>query len=446
MKKSFFFLLIVIMTIAASLYSQEISEKTEVSVFNLSYYSHRIPNSVLGNIDSTIRSVFVNMGRFKVIEVAKTFDNQKDLSSFIDQIRKFKEKKATIPAEVSYGHALFSEADFENLISSFIVIVPELLSYEEKEKYDKKDKLIGYEVNFKTSYSVIDASTMEVVAKPSIESNGQDKDDSLKALESAISSMSSQLVFELKKVPIFTIKTGVVEVKAGKITLKKGKNMGILPGFEFELMRTDILGSGDKKEFSDGLVIVSDVFEEVSDAVVLYGDAQEGDQLKEVPRAGGELGVYYHGIYDLKSMQLLSLVGIKATVTLGFFGVRPLVGIELPLFDVYGIGEFILAAGLPINFYIGCDFPIYFGRIQLSPTVTLGVGGLYLYEAHNDQQFAPTHFGPSAYLNVSYLVTRDVKLWLDVGGTYMFSIISDLLPSADSYYGAVIGFGVSAKI
>jgi hypothetical protein len=443
---------LLVLLFAATGFAQVVSEKTDVSVFDLSYYSYKVPNNALANIDSTIRSVFVDMGRFKVIQVAKSFDDPNDLATFIEQVKKIKEKKVQIPDAVSYGRATFSEDDFNNLISSFIVIVPELLSFSSKEKYDKKNNFAGYEVNFKTSFSVIDASTMEVVAKPTIESNGTDKDDRGQALESAIRSMTGSLTFELKKVPIFTIKTGVVEAKGGKITFKKGKNMGILPGFEFELIRTDILSSGDKKEYSDGLVIVSDVYEEVSDALVLYGDAKEGDQLKEVPRAGGELALYYHGIYDLDSQSVLSLIGIKATVTLGFFSFRPLIGIELPLFDVYGIGSFIFAVGVPMNAYIGADFPIYMGRLQITPTITLKVGGIYFYTAPDPgnngdtQQFFATHIGGTAYANISYLVTRDMKLYVDLGYTYMASGLSTILTSVMSYNGPTIGIGIDGKI
>jgi hypothetical protein len=430
---------------AATGFGQEVSEKTDISVFDLSFYSFRIPKSALANIDSTIRSVFVNMGRFRVIQVAKSFDDPGDLKSFIDQIKSIKEKKVEIPEEVSYGRMTFSEDDFNKLISSFIVIMPELLSFSSEEKYNKKGNFEGYEVNFKTSYSVLDASTMEVVGQPTIESNGTDKDSSAKALEDAIRSMASMLTFELKKIPIFTIKSGVVEAKGGKITLKQGKNMGILPGFEFELIRTDILKSGDKKEYSDGLVIVSDVYEEVSDAVVIYGEPQESDQLKEVPRMGGEITAYYHGIFNFDTGGIYSLAGIKATLTLGLFSVHPIAGIEFPFFDVYGVGGFVFFFGIPINAYAGAEFPFYFGRVQVSPTATVNFGGIYLYkETDSGQQFLPTHVGFSAYANIALLVTRDAKIYADAGYTFMATPFD--VTSIISYGGPLFGGGVLIKL
>jgi hypothetical protein len=441
MNRGVCFALLILLCAATFGFSQEVSEKKDVSVFNLSYYSFRIPDRVLANIDASIRGVFVNMGRFKILQVTKNFDNHADLQSFLDEIRKMKEEKMEIPNEVAYGRMTFSEDDYNQLVSSFIVIIPELLTYTSEEN----DKGV-FEVNLKTSYSVLDASTMEVIAQPIIDSNGSDTKSSSQALESAISSMTAMLTYEVKKIPIFTLKTGVLEVNGAKMTLEKGRDMGILPGFEFEIISTQVLSSGKKKDISDGLVIVSDVFEEVSDAVVIYGEPKEGDQLKEVPRVGVDFTLFYRGVYELDTRDILSLFGFKATLALGVFGVRPVIEMEIPFFDVYGIGGFILLAGIPMNIHIGAEFPIYIGRLQLSPTLMFGLGGIVTYEPHNDQYFFPTHFGPTAYMNISYLVTRDTKLSVDIGYKFMFSILSEFLTSIRSYSGPLFGAGVTFKL
>jgi hypothetical protein len=437
-----FFLLV----FAAGAFAQTVSEKTDVSVFDLSYYSYKVPDSALGDIDASIRSVYVNMGRFKVIQVAKSFDKPSDLKSLIAQIKKIKEKKAEIPEEVSYGRMTFSEQDFENLISSFVVIIPELTMYTAKETYDKKGNFTGYEVSMKTSISVLDVSTMEIIAQPIIESSGTNKDSEEQALSSAIDTLKSSLTFEMKKVPKFTIKTGVVEAKGGKITLQRGRNMGILPGFEFELISTEVLSNGMQKDVSDGLIIVSDVYEEVSDAVVIYGQPKEGDQLKEVPRAGGELDIpYYHMIYNPTTGAMTHVVGLKATVTLGMFSLRPFIGVEVPFYD-YGVGSLILLIGIPANIYIGGEYTMYLGRLSISPTIALGVGGLYLTSdtIPSDQKFFFTHFGGNLYFNISYLITRDIKLTLDIGGAYWMSVYKGVFNAPD-YWGILGGLGVTFK-
>ncbi len=441
MNRALILICIVFFSAVAVVYSQEVSEKTDVSIFNLSYYSYRIPNSVLGNIDSSIRSVFVNMGRFRVLQVAKSFDEPDDLASFIDQIKSMKEEGMEIPEEVAYGRMTFTEDDYNQLVSSFVVIIPELLNYSSEEN-DKGE----FEVLIKTSYSILDPSTMEVIAKPEIESTATDAKSNARAIESAIGSMQSALTFELKKVPMFTLKTGVLEVNGAKLTLEKGRNLGILPGFEFEIITTEVLSSGKKKDISDGLIIVSGVFEEVSDAVILYGQPKEGDQLKEVPRAGVDFTLYYHGIYELASKEYFNLFGFKATLALGVFDVRPVITMEIPFFDVYGIGSFILLVGVPANIHIGAEFPIYMGRLQFSPTLLFGFGGIVLYEPVNDQYFIPTHLGVTGYANISYLVSRDTKVWLDIGYTFMASPFSTSLTSIESYNGVLLGAGVTFKL
>ncbi|MCW8965788.1 MAG: hypothetical protein OQK82_03745, partial [Candidatus Pacearchaeota archaeon] len=106
--KKLFFLFIFSCFIIMGIFSQEVSEKNDVSVFDLSYYGWKFPEEALGSIDSTIRKVFVDMGRFRVLEVRKRFNNDNDLYKFIERIKKIKEKEVEISDEVSFGHVIFT--------------------------------------------------------------------------------------------------------------------------------------------------------------------------------------------------------------------------------------------------------------------------------------------------------------------------------------------------
>lgn len=308
--KLLFFLLIFSSLIISGLSAQEVSEKKDISVFNVSYYGWKFPEEALGSLDSKVRKVIVDMGRFRVLEVRKRFLADDDLYEFIERVKAIKVQEAEIPDEVSFGHVIFTESDFNALISSFIVIIPEVAFYDMNSKFNDKNEFIGFEVTLRTSFTVLDATTMEVVAKPEIETSGFSEDDE-SAWLSAIDSVPFQLEFELKKIPIFTLKSGVLEVHGSSITLEKGKNMGISRGYEFEIIRSEVLNSGLKKEWSTGLVLVKTVFEEVSDATILYGNPREGDQLVEVPRMGVDLIPYVHVLSNPPFSTISLLPGIQ---------------------------------------------------------------------------------------------------------------------------------------
>ena len=60
-------LIVLVLTIGTTVFSQEISEKQDLAVFKLSYYDYDIPRGALGSIDEELKAVFINIGRFRVI-------------------------------------------------------------------------------------------------------------------------------------------------------------------------------------------------------------------------------------------------------------------------------------------------------------------------------------------------------------------------------------------
>jgi len=430
------FLLLFLCVSISVLFAQEVSEKQEVSIFNISYYGWRFPEEIIGSLDSKIRSVIVNMGRFKVLEVRKRFEKTDDLFAFIDRVRKIKEQDMEIPEEVSYGHIIFTEADFNALISSFIVILPEVTYLNIEARYNDDNDLIGYSAQINTSYSILDAQTMEVVAKPEIESTGTG-DNKRATWQDAIDSLPMDLEFELKKVPIFTLKTGVLEVHGGKIVLEKGKNMGIKTGFEFEIIRTDTIASGFSKEKHAGLVLVQSVYEEISEATILYGGPQEGDQLVEVPRMGVDGILYTQILYNTTTETTAILPGLQVIPSISFYFIKPVVGIELAIADLTDYGSWgygiLMYFGMPMNIYLGASANLYLGRLQISPTLVGGAGLIIPWDT-DEHEPALSHLGYKAYLSLNYLVHRDVKITADVGYSQWFPIIPFY-----KLYGGILG-------
>ncbi|HOV39477.1 MAG TPA: hypothetical protein PLG79_12185, partial [Spirochaetales bacterium] len=105
--------------------AQQVSDKKEIAVFNLSYYDWNIPNNALGAIDEQIRAVFINMGRFNVIGLTQRL-GVKDVNTFIEKMKDFKSRNVEIPEKVLMGQEAFTEADWNRLVGAFLVVIPSI--------------------------------------------------------------------------------------------------------------------------------------------------------------------------------------------------------------------------------------------------------------------------------------------------------------------------------
>ena len=109
MKRNFVFSVAVLSTILAipcMLFSVEVSEKQDIAIFGLTYYSYEVPEDVLGYIDSSINHQFVGLKRFNVLG----YDNYRlesgNIDEFIARIRELQVEKAKKEGTyaVSYTH------------------------------------------------------------------------------------------------------------------------------------------------------------------------------------------------------------------------------------------------------------------------------------------------------------------------------------------------------
>jgi hypothetical protein len=422
--------------------AQQVSEKKDLAVFKLSYYQWDIPVSVLGGIDEEIRGVFVNLGRFNVLGMTQRLEPG-DLSEFIDKIKLYKAERTEIPEAVQMGREFFTQADFERLAGSFIVVAPSVASYVLEVK-DSGEFL----VRLKTSFSFINVEQGTTFAQSFVETDGTAGSPEGAARE-ALDGIALQLTYEIRKIPEFQLKTGVLEVKGREVILELGRDMGIKVGDEYVLVASRVLESGKTLTSETGLLVVKEVSDEVSVGRVLYARPrpQEGDQLRELPLLGLEATPYLHVASGLIfDRAFTALIGVQGTWARGFYGFRPIFGLEVPLVAN-------LLAGIPLNLYVGGQYMLYLGRLSLAPSAALGVGGAYLWYADvpDDEKFALTYVGGQAGLNLSYLFNKKMRFSLDLGYLLWFSLVPTkyffeaqyLFPDYD---GLFVGAGLTIKL
>ena len=440
------FLVVILLTmslfIVTTVSAQVVSERKEIAVFKLSYYRFDIPNTVLGGIDEEIRSVFINLGRFDVVGLTQRLE-EGDLNEFIDKIKMYKEEQVEIPEEVQMGKEFFTKADFDSLVGSFIVVVPAVANYVVAH-LDTGE----YEVNIKTSFSFINVEEGRTFAHAFVDTEGKDTNVDL-AIKEALDAIPMQLTFEIRKIPEFQLKTGVIEVRGSEIIIELGRDLGLKAGDEYVIVSGEILQSGKALTRENGLVVIKEVSDEVSVAKIIYAHPrpQIGDQLQEVPRFGMDTTPYVHYAWGaLYQKDTTLLIGARQAMSRGFFGFRPLVGIEVPLIAN-------IAAAIPLNMYVGGEYDIYFGRFQLVPMAGFGVGGAYLWylrKQADEDKFVLTHVGGLAGISANYLFNKNFRFSVEVGYLNWYSLVplkyffegEYLFPDYD---GLFVGAGVTIK-
>jgi hypothetical protein len=429
--------------IAGLLQAQEVSEKKDIAVFRLSYYQWDIPDSVLGGIDEEIRGVFINIGRFTVIGMTQRLEPG-DVNGFIDRIKQYKEQRVEIPEEVQMGREFFTQADFERLVGSFIVVVPSVANYLLVREDDG-----DFNCKIKTSFTFLNVEEGTAFAQAFVETEGTE-DNPESAIREALDGIAAQLTFEIRKIPAFQLKTGVLEVRGSELILELGQDMGIKVGDEFLLIGTRILESGKSYTSDYGLIVIKEVSDEVSVGKIIYSRPRPevGDQLKELPRFGMDAVPYVqYAVGLLLDTPGTALVGSRFVASRGFYSFRPFAALEVPL-----RANFL--AALPVNLYVGGEYNLYLGRLQLVPSAAVGIGGAYLWYlkyagVEEDKRFLFTHLGGKAGVGLNYLFTKNLRFSVEVGYMAMFSLVPDRAADVigfPSYDGVYLGIGLNIKL
>lgn len=468
-RKAFLAFLVLVFAVSGIAPAQEYSERKELAVFRLDYYgaprdpvpksetvvqlgnvlrverrvssnTREIFKQAVGAVDEKIKSVFINMKRFEVIGLDQRLAKE-NVGAFIEALQDYKADNTELPEEVLLGQEAFTKADFNRLVGSFYVVVP-AVSFYNLQREDDGD----YHASIETSFTFINTEDSSTVGQFFVDTEGYDEDP-VDAMRSAVEGIPAQLTFRVRSMDIFQLRTGVLEVDGNEVILEFGKNMGVKRGDEYAIVRSRVTSTGHELKDETGLVVVKEVEEQFSVGRVLYAEegAHAGDQLREVPRFGIEVSPYGNLFVSPSEPQLTATFGLKGTGSRGFYRFRPLVGFEIPVTGT------VLGLLFPMNLYAGGEWNWYLGRAKLQPSFTLGLGGgVPTVDDWFEEDFYLTHFGATARLTFSYLVSQDVRLYVDGGFGRWFGFFDGAVPSRvtrffDGYGGYLIGAGVTFK-
>lgn len=424
--------------ISPAIAQPKVSEKQEIAIFSLGYYGWNIPRETLGTIDVDIQRVFLDLGRFTIFGMEKRFSTG-DVDQFITILKKTKEANFVLPEKYQFGEAFLTEADFNRLVGAFIIAVPVVTSFDSQFVNNKE-----WQTSIKTNVSFIDVASGTMIGIANVETQGTSRETQFKSIQDAINGIPMQLQFEIRKISQFQNVTRVLASGAGGVDIQLGQNMGIKKGDEYAVITSDTLeGFTDEREV--GLILIKDVGSTRSKGTILYSGVPvvKDVQLREIPRLGADLALYAHTYNYLDAAMGTSfVVGARAELTRGFYNTRPYAAIQV-ITDT--------EMWLPINVIIGGQYSVFMRRLEVGARA--GVAGstnaiLRIIEDYASNSDDPwfTHYGVSGGAYVSWLFSRDMKLFAEVQGDYMLGLADSIGGSFRSYGGYQIGLGATFKL
>ncbi|TVR93053.1 MAG: hypothetical protein EA428_02795, partial [Spirochaetaceae bacterium] len=267
--------------------AQEFSERKQVAVFRLSYYGEprdpvpqsqtyiRIGNifaysrtvesetteifqQAVGAIDEQIRSVFINMGRFDVIGLTQRMQ-ESNVNAFVSALRSYREDTLEIPEAVLVGEQAFTEQDFERLVGGFVLVIPSVSFY----NLQRRDREQDYQATIETSFTFVNVEDFSTIGQFFVETSGTD-DNAVNAMRRAVNGIPGQLEFRVRSMPIFQIRTGVLEIAGRSVIMEFGQNMGLQRGDEYAVVQRRVTSTGHTTQDETGLLVVEEVREEFS--------------------------------------------------------------------------------------------------------------------------------------------------------------------------------------
>ncbi|MGA2764909.1 MAG: hypothetical protein ABSG17_16290 [Spirochaetia bacterium] len=374
-------------------------------------------------IDNEIHDVFDNLGRFQVIALPYHVGDA-DLAGFVSDMQRFKNGAPGTGETIRVDGQVLDPADVSRMAASRVIVAPSVVDVR-----ITSDKEGRFAADVVTSFAFIAAGRPRPSVRISIDSHGEDKDETV-ALKEAIDAIPPRLTLEISRVPYLYANRGILDVRGSEVVLDLGRDDGVRRGDE--LLVTD---GGKLPE--KGLLIIREVGPVSSLATVVYSDSppRVGDKILDLARVGTDSTLYVHTLLWQPGPApggSAPLVGLRQAFSRGFYALRPFVGIEVP-FNLMAAG----APGVPINLYAGGEYDILMGRLQVVPRAALGLGAFTGLAGPSPDIIS--HAGGSLSVAASYLFTRDIKGEIETGWLSWTGF------SGYSYAGAFLGGGFTVK-
>ncbi len=427
------FITLIFLTASINLYSQTtpetkssttkavVSEKKDVAIFGTSAEQYNIDPTYLIMMDTKIYNSVASLRRFNIVNLTgmdRTVGYRlpfRMIDEFVERIKTFKSQTVTdkVESDVQFGKLAIPAEEFEKVVNSFVVVIPYVKNYKIKKLLPWSEKTKkglqwykGHRISYVVALQFVDVKKAKTVELVRMSFEGQSKIKTLphvlaflpvqekKSLRlaqmDAMSSFTGVIRVKIRQTNTFKLRTAVTKTMGGNfIELMLGRNMGISPGHEYEVVEKDTSGRRRQK----GYVRIYDAGQNKSTAQVLWGRAATGDQLEEYALFGGNFSFNF-GVgnwYRSEGFQrriagkrnpdgdsfYSPAIGMNFAVELGFAG-RFLV-------DMTAFLNFSTINGYIIE--LGGAYRLYMGRLSFD--VGLMPGLSFVYGKWNGDYYDP---------------------------------------------------------
>ena len=457
--------------VAASLAGQAGPSRQSIAVFRVSYYGQSLAETTqpqvreigegggsienrlrgtgrhdydrlfaraLSSVDAQIHDLFAALRRFDVVAMPQRIASTM-VGEFVETFADYALKRVDFPESFLFYGEPFTTQDLDRLARQYVAVVPSVTEYHLVE-VDAE----SFDATVETAITFIDISDLRQFGHLSIETVGTgDSPDT--AVAEAVSGIADELAVRVQQMPAFQIRSEVAEVIGQQVTLMRGSDYGIRVGDEYAVVANRVQADGSLAATETGLIVINEIREHSSGGTILYATPRvsPGDTLQLIPRRAVELQMYA----DLVTNALADMtytVGLRIVPSRGFFEWRPIGAVEMPF---RGLADRSI---LPLSLLVGGEWNSYFGRLRLSPSLSLGVtGAVPLFAEPGVAPVYLSHLGVLAKVAGSVLVTRDIMVNVELGVGRWFGFYDGSNPRLSgplsTYGGLILGGGVTLK-
>jgi len=363
--------------------------------------------------EAGLRRALVERGGYDVRDVNLALSAAESALLF-EKLKAARVAPVPIPETVTIGDKTVGGEVFAALLDSAVVVVPSVVGYREVE-----DKRSGGIVNYKVTveseldFMMFDGEAALVTRR--VETMGYDPDKD-RARADAIKTILPMFTYELAAVPALKPAVAILSFDKGEAVIDRGGKQGVLLGTEFAVRGARAGKNGGAVETDKGLLVVSDVIDDVSVGSVVYADSDvaAGDALEEVRRFGLDLTPYALTVvpWDF-SPDIKEYAGLRVTLAKGVYTLRPFAGVE---FAVYPFSTYL--DWFPVRAFLGGELRMHFGRFELAALPMIGVEEWFALSSSRTSTFMG--FGLRGLVQAGLLVSRDVRLVIEAGYEYWF--------------------------
>ena len=290
------------MSVAAGLEAIEVSEEQDIAIFGLTADDFAVPEELIIYTESSIANEFIQLKRFNVLGYENYRLGEEDVEAFIDRVRELQAEKAKEEGtyDEKFGTVVIKGEDFDRIVGSVLIVIPSVAEFNKSRVKIPiiSEEIIRYvwksEVNITLDLTFVNVRTGAREESLRIHGTAQAQDMN-RAATLAVDNAVSGLGHRLKQIETFKIRSGVVKVQGDRVFFELGSGIGVKVGQEYEVLTKQEIGrSGRTTQIPTGLVRVKTVYEDLSEAWIVYQKERitEGDQLVEMAKLGFGLGFY----------------------------------------------------------------------------------------------------------------------------------------------------------